>query len=258
GVVEEGRQARGLPRLRGEARTSAPGRPAAEARRGDARRQPPLGQGRRGRHRRGPPRRGGQHLAVPGVVRGAGHRGGHAVAAVHRQPQPVRRRADAAAADHRGRGVGACRGGPVADQPDGGARPAAGLDGARPQGGVGGDPGRPRGPRQRRRRLRREARDRGRRTLTAPAPRPGGHLDRGAGRHPRRRAHRRAPLHEGAARPRPGHPHVGRAAPRGVPAVAVGAQRVLLLRGLLARLPARGLPAGAPRLRHPPTALRRL
>ena len=35
------------------------------------------------------------------------------------------------------------------------------------------------------------------------------HLDRGARRDPRRRAHRRAPLHQGPARPRPGDPHLG-------------------------------------------------
>ena len=40
------------------------------------------------------------------------------------------------------------------------------------------------------------------------------HLDRGAGRDPRRRAHRRAPLHQGPARPRPGDPHLRRAAAR--------------------------------------------
>ena len=39
-----------------------------------------------------------------------------------------------------------------------------------------------------------------------------GHVDRGARRDPRRRAHRRAPLHQGPARPRPGDPHVRRAA----------------------------------------------
>ena len=39
-----------------------------------------------------------------------------------------------------------------------------------------------------------------------------GHPHRGTGRDPRRRAHRRPPLHRGPARPRPGHPHLGRAA----------------------------------------------
>ena len=76
-----------------------------------------------------------------------------------------------------------------------------------------------------------------------------GHEHRGAGRGHRRRAHRRAPLHQGPARPRPGDPHLGRAAPRRVPALAERAQRVLLLRGLLARLPQGRLPARAARLR---------
>ena len=48
---------------------------------------------------------------------------------------------------------------------------------------------------------------------------------------PRRRAHRRAPLHQGPARPRPGDPHLGRAAAGRVPAVAERALGVLLLRG---------------------------
>ena len=39
--------------------------------------------------------------------------------------------------------------------------------------------------------------------------RPAEDLDRGGRRDPRRRAHRRAPLHQGPARPRPGDPHVG-------------------------------------------------
>ena len=50
----------------------------------------------------------------------------------------------------------------------------------------------------------------------------------------RRRAHLRAPVHQGPAGPRPGHPHVRRAAALGLHAVAERAQRVLLLRGLLA------------------------
>ena len=41
-----------------------------------------------------------------------------------------------------------------------------------------------------------------------------GTTHRGAGRDPRRRAHRRAPLHQGPARPRPRHPHLGGAAAR--------------------------------------------
>ena len=63
--------------------------------------------------------------------------------------------------------------------------------------------------------------------------------------HPRRRAHRRAPLHRRPARPGPGHPHLGRAAPGRLPAVAERALGVLLLRRLLARLPPGRLPARA-------------
>ena len=50
-----------------------------------------------------------------------------------------------------------------------------------------------------------------------------GHHDRGAGGGPRRRAHRRAPVHGGPARPGPRHPHQRRAAPWRVPAVAIDA-----------------------------------
>ena len=66
------------------------------------------------------------------------------------------------------------------------------------------------------------------------------------------------PLHEGPARPRPRHPHLGRAAARRLPALAVRAQRVLLLRGLLARLPSRRLPPGAAGVRRAQPSLRRL
>ena len=52
-----------------------------------------------------------------------------------------------------------------------------------------------------------------------------------------------------AARPGPRHPHVRGAAARRLPALAERALGVLLLRGVLARLPAGGLPAGAARLR---------
>ena len=58
-----------------------------------------------------------------------------------------------------------------------------------------------------------------------------------------------ARVHEGPARPRPRHPNVGRAAPVGLHAVAVRALRVLLLRGLLARLPPRRFPASPALLR---------
>ena len=85
-----------------------------------------------------------------------------------------------------------------------------------------------------------------------------GGTHRGAGRDPRRRPHRRAPLHPRPARPRPGHPHQRRAAAVRLPAVAVGALGVLLLRRELAGLPAHRLPAGAALVRRPPAPLRRL
>ena len=63
----------------------------------------------------------------------------------------------------------------------------------------------------------------------------------------RRRAERRgdrpAPLHRRIPRSRLRHPHLGRGAPVGVPAVAERLQRVLLLRRLLAGVPPARLPA---------------
>ena len=54
-------------------------------------------------HRAGPPGRRRQDPAAARLVRGRRRRGGHPVAAVHRQPQPAGRRAGPAAVDHRGR-----------------------------------------------------------------------------------------------------------------------------------------------------------
>ena len=85
-----------------------------------------------------------------------------------------------------------------------------------------------------------------------------GHVARRPRRDPRRRAHQRAPLHHGPARPRLRHPDLGRAAAVGVPAVAERPQRVLLLRGLLARVPQGRLPAGPARLLHAAAPLRLL
>ncbi|GMA86112.1 hypothetical protein GCM10025868_13620 [Angustibacter aerolatus] len=73
-------------------------------------------------------------------------------------------------------------------------------------------------------------------------------------RDPRRRPHQRAPLHPRPARPRPGDPHLRRAAPRRVPALAERAQRVLLLRGLLAGVPQGRLPPGAAQPTPPASA----
>src|SRR5690606_31069449 len=75
---------------------------------------------------------------------------------------------------------------------------------------------------------------------------------------PRRRAHRGAPVHQGPAGPGARHPHVRGAAARGLPALAERALGVLLLRGVLARLPPGRLPARAALVlpaRAPPRAL---
>ena len=85
-----------------------------------------------------------------------------------------------------------------------------------------------------------------------------GRTHRGTGRDPRRRAHRRAPLHPRPARPGPGHPDQRRAAALRFPAVAVGALGVLLPRRQLAGFPPHRLPAGAALVRQPPAPLRRL
>ena len=160
----------------------APGR-LPQARRGDARRQPALGARGRRRHRRRAPRRRGQHLAVPRLVRRARHRGGHAVAALDRQPQPARRGARAAAGHHRGRRHRARRRRALADQPRRRARPAAGRTTARVlKDAADAHARRRRHPGQHRGRLRRPPRDRRRRAVAAAAPRRAGHLDRGARR----------------------------------------------------------------------------
>ena len=62
----------------------------------------------------------------------------------------------------------------------------------------------------------------------------------------------------GAARPGPGHPDLGGAAPGRLPALAERALGVLLLRRLLARLPPGGLPPRAPLLFRPPAQVRLL
>ena len=182
----------------------------------------------------------------------AGRRGRHAVPAVHRQPDPPGGRAGAAAGDHRRRRRRAGRAGrTVAAARRGRARPAARDDGpaavrrGRP------DPEPVGHAAQRRGRLRRPAGDRGRGAQAAAPARRDRHVDRGARRGPRRRPHRGAPLHIRPARSRPGHPHLGRAASLGFPAVAVRALGVLVLRGVLAGVPESRLPAGAARLRRP-------
>ncbi len=83
-------------------------------------------------------------------------------------------------------------------------------------------------------------------------------VDRADRRRPHGRGHRRAPLHQGPARPRPRHPHVGRAAARRLPALAERDVGVLLLRGLLAGLPSRRLPARPEGVCRPAPSLRRL
>ena len=227
-------------------------------RRRDHRRQPPLGQGvRRAGVDRSPARR-RQDRRVPLLVRGDRRRGRHAVAAVHRQPLPQPRTSsarssrssrtrstDLAATDRwRVHPMGA-----LDLLPDDTARllkevdeQTSGIDGMSVNVAIGYGG-------------RREIADAVRSLLQEHAD--AGTLDRGAGPGARRRAHRRAPLHQGPARPRPGDPHVRRAAAVRLPALAERALGVLLLRGLLAGLPQGRLPAGDPRLRRPAPPLRR-
>ncbi len=73
-----------------------------------------------------------------------------------------------------------------------------------------------------------------------------------------RRGDRAAPLHQGPARPRPRHPHVGGAAARRLPPLAEREVGVLLLRGVLAGLPARRLPPGVALVCEPGAPLRPL
>src|SRR5262249_57179180 len=77
-------------------------------------------------------------------------------------------------------------------------------------------------------------------------------------RDPGRGARRRPPVHGGPARPGPGDPHLGGAAAGRLPAVAERPLGVLLLRCLLAGLPAGGLPPGAAVLRRAASPVRRL
>ena len=155
-------------------RAAAARRPAPQARRRHARRQPALGQGRRRRHRPRPPGRRRQHRAAARLVRGGRRRGRHPVAALDRQPQPARRASSTPllaiiedAVDSLADAA------PLAAPPGRRARPAAG---ARPPSGsrpprtrtrdVDGHAG------QHRRRVRRPPRDRRRRPLAAAASTP--------------------------------------------------------------------------------------
>jgi undecaprenyl pyrophosphate synthase len=73
-----------------------------------------------------------------------------------------------------------------------------------------------------------------------------------------RGVHRRPPLHAGSTGSRPHHPHLGGAAAVGVPAVAVRAFGVLVLRHQLAGLPPGGPAAGPARLLPPRAPVRGL
>ena len=111
---------------------------------------------------------------------------------------------------------------PLAAAPRRGARPAAARRPPRRlKASADATRGGRRAARQRRRRLRRAPRDRRRRARRCSSSTPTrGTPHRAARRGPRRRAHRRAPLHQGPARPRPRHPHLGGAAARRLPALA--------------------------------------
>ena len=224
----------------------------------DARRQPALGQGRRPRHRARPPGRRREHRAAARLVRRGRDRGGHAVAAVDRQPQPARaaswRRCSRSSARRSPRSPTSSAGGstrwarstccppPLAEQLKAAEEATRDVDGmlVNVAVGYGG---------------RREIAD-AVRSLLQEAAAEGTSMEELRRDH-RRRAHRRAPLHQGPARPRPGDPHLGRAAARRLPALAEREVGVLLLRGLLARLPPRRLPARDPRLRPARAAVRR-
>ena len=189
-----------------------------------------------------------------------GVRGRHALPALHRQPEPARGRARPAAGDHRRRrrraerarrrrgGCGSsgrwtcCRAGIAHRLAAAAASAPSGARGMRAQ---------------RRGRLRRPAGDRrrGAQAAAAATPRAGTSIEELAEvldvDHIAA-----APVHLRPARPRPRHPHLGGAAAVRLPAVAVGALGVLVLRGLLAGVPQGGLPARAARLRRPTPPLR--
>src|SRR5699024_7049860 len=115
-----------------------------------------------------------------------------------------------------------------------------------------------RNARQRRRRLRRSAGDRQRRQIPAAGPQRRRHGSRDDHLRTVPGADRRAPLHQGPARPRPHHPLLRRAAAVGVPDVAERLFRVLLLRSLLAGFPPHGLPPRRPRLRAATAPVRQI
>ena len=204
------------------------------------------------RHRPRPPGRRRQHRAAARLVRRGRHRGGHALAALDRQPQPAGRRARARCSrSSRTRRRVAGRAARWRLHPVGALDLLPVHDRREAQGRRGGDPRRRRDARQHRGRA--TAAVARSRTPCGPCststPASGTSLEELAADH-RRRAHRRPPLHQGPARPRPGDPHLGGAAAGRLPAVAERAQRVLLLRGLLARLPAGRLPARDPGVRR--------
>ena len=210
-----------LPGLRGAHGQGAARRPASQARRRDARRQPAVGQGGRSRHRPRPPRRRREHRAAARLVRGGRRRGRHAVAALHRQPQPQPPRSSSRCSRSsrrrcsrsRSSGAGGCtrwgrstscrrrRPRPSSRRPTS-TRDVDGLL-VNIAVGYGG---------------RREIADAVRSLLDEHAEK-GTSLEELA-RGPRRRAHRRPPLHQGPARSRPGDPHLRRAAARRLPALA--------------------------------------
>ena len=258
----DGRAGPRLPRVRAAARGEPGPRADAPPRRRHPRRQPPLGQGHRRQHSARPPGGRGQDRRAARLVRRARRRGGHAVAALHRQPGPAglpscsrccgsssppwapwsRARRRPIGASTRWARSTCCRSQRprCSRPPPRPPRPTPGLM-VNVAVGYGG---------------RREIADAVRSLLAehsargTTARRPGAAIDR--------RAHRRAPLHPRAARPRPRHPHLGRAAAERLPALAERALGVLLLRGLLAGLPPGGLPARAAGLRRSRPPLRLL
>ena len=211
------------------------------------------------RHQGGAPGRRRQHRQLPRLVRGRRRRGRHPLAAVDRQPQPPRRRARPPADDHRDRRHRPRRDPSVAPQPGGRAGPAARRHRAPAQG----------------------ERRRHRATSTACSS-TSPSATAAAGRSPTRCARcSQAHAANGTSieelaeslevehiaehlytKGQPDPDLVIRTSGEqrlvGLPALAERAQRVLLLRGVLARLPPRRLPAGPARLRRAQPPLRLL
>ncbi len=197
-----------------------------------------------------PPARGGQDHRGARVVQGQRRRSCHVVDAVDGQPRARQPRVGRPARDHRGRRGAARARRPVAPpargrrrrccRPTSRERLAAAVESTKDATalhvnvavGYGG---------------RHEIADA---VQVVPAGRRRGRaLARGGRRAVLGGAHRRAPVHQGPARSRPGDSHLGRAAAERLPHVAKRPHRVLFLRRVLARFSTRRLLARVAKLR---------